>query len=224
MNVFDIGSSMMNAFIGRIYRATSDDLGSYKGYSVVAKMTDGDICIPSFMSDIVFSLPMTDLPESYDIVCRMQNFGTTKASTTSRIFNMFTSNTARNRFINLNTGKGYGYKGIKGMILDDDYKPLMICCNKYHISEETVTLTGHICMLSPEVFVRKDLISRFIVKNIVPVIPYIENTRSGLKYDIFISESINDFIHHVEVPEDRDFNDTIYKVLEANIEEIVNDA
>lgn len=132
----------------------------------------------------------------------------------------------------VDTGKGYKYYGGKGLILDDDYIPLLIC--GYEV-ELIGSLDGGykyhypVCLINPDVFEKEDMVSKAIVRK---VLPYYSSNEFGLMRDsngveanvnkvkVIITPEIKDFIQNVTPPLDIDINDSIYDLLNANLNEI----
>lgn len=195
----------------------------FSGYSIIAKVVNNRIYVPSFMSTDVRSIIMNKgYISNLDVVCDISSyFNTCKAASSSRILRVCFSNRRYRQFFKIDTGKGYGYNGINGVVLDDDFNPLIICCNVYDIVGTRMKSCGPVCFISPRVFSNTDILSKFIVKNIIP---NIHNVSVGtFKPSVLITDRIDEFINKPKAPVDMDFNESIYSVLENHLNEIVNE-
>lgn len=78
----------------------------------------------------------------------------------------------RARLCNIKTSKGLDYYGGQGLIFDENWAPLMICGFIIDISKEgrTILIKHPICYVSPSVFENNDLLSKAIIKKIIPFI------------------------------------------------------
>ena len=79
---------------------------------------------------------------------------------------------ARARLCNIKTSKGLDYYGGQGLIFDENWAPLMICGFIIDIGKEgrTIFIKHPICYVSPSVFENNDLLSKAIIKKIIPFI------------------------------------------------------
>ena len=192
------------------------------GHSIVAKEINNRLYVPSFMSEEVCNIISKEgYVREADIVCDIpESFHKLIASTSSRIFREFCSNTRNRYFISVDTKKGYGYIGTKGVILDQEYKPIVIFCNVYDIIDGNIRYYGPECLVSPRVFTNTDLISKFVVKNLIP------NIHNAIIYStpkVLISNTIDEFVNNPKAPKGTDFNEQIYSMLENYINEIVDE-
>ena len=76
------------------------------------------------------------------------------------------------RLCNIKTSKGLDYYGGQGLIFDENWAPLMICGFIIDIGKEgrTIFIKHPICYVSPSVFENNDLLSKAIIKKIIPFI------------------------------------------------------
>lgn len=119
----------------------------------------------------------------------------------------------------IDTGKGYGYYGTKGLILDDHYKPLLICGYKVIKVEGIYKPVKPICMVSPDVFNREDMISKCIVKKIIPYYS-LHKTSEGEDIQVMISSEINNLIHTCVPPISTDVDDALYRILDMELSDL----
>lgn len=127
-------------------------------------------------------------------------------------------------YCTVKTDKGYKYIGGKGYILTDKYEPIIIC--GYEVKRgEVPTYNKMVCVISPKVFSSEDLVSKCIVKkvipfytktNIYPVESTYYRTLNNNKVRIIISEEIESLISKPAKPNSLDINEHIYNVLDAN--------
>ena len=78
----------------------------------------------------------------------------------------------RARLCNIKTSKGLDYYGGQGLIFDENWAPLMICgfIIDIDIDGRTISIKHPICYVSPSVFENNDLLSKAIIKKIIPFI------------------------------------------------------
>lgn len=79
---------------------------------------------------------------------------------------------AKARLRNIKTSKGLDYYGGQGLIFDENWAPLMICGSIIDIDKEDrrISIKHPICYVSPSVFENNDLLSKAIIKKIIPFI------------------------------------------------------
>ena len=115
------------------------------------------------------------------------------------------------------TSKGERYYGCPGIILDQDYNPLIVLT--YVISKEAVI--SYRCRISNIVFAHQDkLIEKTIFKKFLPTLAT-EFTNTESKFDgVFIGD-LNLVIKPSVPSPNKDINEDINKFLIENIEEII---
>lgn len=132
--------------------------------------------------------------------------------------------------LRVDTEKGYGYYGGRGIILTENYEPLMICGFEVRIgvgdSVYGYNYVDAICHISPEVFTNTDMMSKFIVKHLIPFYGtcYTEAqvdgknlyVRSG-KVRVIISDDIRRMIYRPVEMSGTESDTGIYDVLSNNI-------
>lgn len=136
-------------------------------------------------------------------------------------------------FSYIDTTKGYGYYGSRGIILDDNHLPLMICGFEVQLFPITrvpcYKFIRPICLISSRVFEREDMVSKVIVKK---VMPYLSGKKMYMwdsmgrtqgeegRMKIIVSDELDKFIHVATPPSEMDIDDTIYNILDEFISEI----
>lgn len=98
---------------------------------------------------------------------------THKRTADSVLKSMFTENLSSYRLIKVITNKGEVYYGCKGIIMDANKRVLFMVTFNEEPFENRLKLTGVNLYINPSVFLNDDLISKAIVKKIIPF--YIEN-------------------------------------------------
>ena len=74
------------------------------------------------------------------------------------------------RLANIKTSKGLDYYGGQGLIFDEHWNPLMLCGFIINIDRinRTITVVRPVCYVSPIVFELNDILSKAIVKKVIP--------------------------------------------------------
>lgn len=98
---------------------------------------------------------------------------THKRTANSVLKSMFTENSAVYRLTEVTTNKGETYYGCKGIIMDANKRVLFMVTFNEEPFENRLKLTGVNLYINPSVFLNDDLISKAIVKKIIPF--FIEN-------------------------------------------------
>ena len=209
----DFAIFVRTAFFPSIFPVSSArHLHDFNGHSIVARVIDNRVYVPVFLDGPTKEIIMNNgYPANADIVYDISGFRTVNHSVSHRILRTFFGYSNVSDFLHINTSKGYGYNGTKGIILDDDYMPLMIFCISYDIIGQSLKEKGPIVFISPRVFNNTDIVSKYIVKSVIPNITSV-NTR-GSYPSIIISDMIDGFVNNPRTP-DIDFNDDIYMTLE----------
>lgn len=68
------------------------------------------------------------------------------------------------------TSTGEKYYGGSGFILDKEYTPLVIFGAEFIFTEYKGTMESPVCIINPIVFQREDIVSKYIVKKLIPCI------------------------------------------------------
>lgn len=76
------------------------------------------------------------------------------------------------RLSNIITSKGLNYYGGQGLIFDENWNPLMLCGYIINIDRinKVIRIVKPVCHVSPDVIENKDILSRAIIKKVVPFI------------------------------------------------------
>lgn len=131
----------------------------------------------------------------------------------------------------INTTKGYGYYGGKGLILTDNYEPLLICGYVMRMTSSGYNYIHPMCFISPDVFNREDMVSKCIVKKIIPfysnsvVHSYFDSSSiycDSNRVKVIISSEINELIHRAVEPLSTDVDTELYSILASNIASLQN--
>lgn len=74
------------------------------------------------------------------------------------------------RLRNIKTSKGLDYYGGQGIIFDENWNPMMLCGFIINIdtTNKCVNIVNPICYISPDVFDSNDILSKAIIKKIIP--------------------------------------------------------
>lgn len=124
----------------------------------------------------------------------------------------YSGNNYNTSFKCVDTGKGYKYYGGKGIILDGDCRPLMICGYESKITNNNIVDSKRVCLISPDVYIREDMVSKCIVRKIIP---YYSACNAEIK--IIISHSINEFIRVPASPNSNNVDEELYDILSHNM-------
>ena len=116
---------------------------------------------------------------------------THKKTADSVLKSMFTETPAAYRLTKVTTNKDEVYYGCKGIIMDANKRVLFMVTFNEEPFENSLKLTGVNLYINPSVFLNDDLISKAIVKKIIPF--YIEN-----EYIVFAPSNIFNEFNSVE--------------------------
>lgn len=108
------------------------------------------------------------------------------------------------------TNKGEVYLGNRGIILDSDYNPLLICTwsfkkgedNRYYFHKPTIRV-------SPSVFTSNGIVEKAILKKIIPYYLELESTRCISNFGFIVSNNVTS--QKIQVIVDNEINNFIYK-------------
>ena len=142
------------------------------------------------------------------------------------------------RLSNIKTSKGLDYYGGQGLIFDEHWNPLMLCGFIINIDRinKHITVMKPVCYISPVVFESNDILSKAIVKKVIPYIsmqgvsvPSILRTSSYLIVDStrfrnvpVTIESINDyFISPASPTIIEGLDDSIWDFLSENVIDLI---
>ena len=119
----------------------------------------------------------------------------------------------------IDTEKGYSYIAAYNILFTQDMYPLMMFMYKDEQFAE-FNVRKPILMVSPRVYASTDLMSKYIVKTLIPNIHNIQISGYDSGIEVVVSHDIDSFIHKVSSPRNTNFNEALYNILESNIENI----
>lgn len=125
------------------------------------------------------------------------------------------------------TSKGETYYGGKGILLNKDFKILLLCVNRYfkNTDEESYDLYNYkeICYISDRVFENtEDFMSKNIIKKIIPIFR-IEHSRWCTKPDIIINSNLDYWVGFPKKPKVTKTNESLNNFCVENMEDILED-
>ena len=142
------------------------------------------------------------------------------------------------RLSKITTSKGLDYYGGQGLIFDEYWNPLMLCGFIINIDRinRHITAVRPVCYVSPVVLERNDILSKTIVKKVIPyismngvLVPSILRSSSYLTFNStrFMNvpvtiESINDyFISPASPTVIEGLDDSIWDFLSENVDDLI---
>lgn len=138
------------------------------------------------------------------------------------------------RLVKITTSKGNVYYGGKGIILDDDFKPLILLTIKTEKSDTVnfIKYTRFICHVSPRIFEKQDeMFVKYIIKKVFPVLAKYEfdfptdsfsEPGDNARFKIVIDDFDEIFFISPVQPKPEDIEkDTFNQVLVDNVDEII---
>lgn len=142
------------------------------------------------------------------------------------------------RLTNIKTSKGLDYYGGQGLVFDEHWTPLMLCGFIINIDRinRHITVVRPVCYISPVVLERDDILSKAIVKKVIPYIsmkgvsvPSILRTSSYLTFDStrfrnvpVTIEFINDYFTSPASPTVIEgLDDSIWDFLSENVNDLI---
>lgn len=225
------------------YGLTFDEHNVFNRMLVVDVSSD-EVEVPMVAKAIVEHVVTDNLIHSYNtqkvvIPLYVNSRNQSRRAADSIVNEFFTRTYFRNRLQRVTTNKGEIYYGNRGIILDKDFKPLILCsivCKK--VEERGMTYMDYykpIIRVSPEVFLNETgLINKSILKKIIPfylthdvgrVNTYDGKFRSKIpentKPQILI-EDISRFIETPAIPNPNTCsNEALNKLLLDNIDDVL---
>lgn len=115
------------------------------------------------------------------------------------------------------TGKGEVYYGAPGLVLDSNFKPIMIGISEYMGSPDRISFSRCVLKVSPEVFISEGLLEKAIIKRIIPF--YTEHNINGNTVRIEIDD-INEYVVK-PVPPKANVQKELKKMMDIYSEEIL---
>lgn len=76
------------------------------------------------------------------------------------------------RLSNIKTSKGLDYYGGNGIIFDEHWNPLMLCgfITRLDRARRELLIKKPVCYVSPKVFTNNDILSKAIIKKVIPIL------------------------------------------------------
>lgn len=149
--------------------------------------------------------------------------------TSSSIIKTISTAGASSNLIKIVTCSRTVYYGGPGLILDSDYKPLMMYGFKMHMNKTSCEfiIDSPICYISPKVFLNTDILSKYIVKCIIPSIisrntplPRYYTYNHYMKCCIIIDD-MSEFFLYPEKPGDTStIKDDMWRIITENRDEL----
>lgn len=211
----------LNCYVG-VSRSISHYLSSKALYRAFLKINmNADIIdVPSILHSYIYSIDSnrTDtlvLPIYEDNNIYVSSFSTLLKKVYFREYNLGTLFKA--------VVKEDTFYATRGMILDRDYNPLMICTVRFTKEDFGLTDAKPVIYISPKVYNTTNIVTKAIISKVIP--HYATSFRDyhfDEKPEIIISDAIDNFIAKPDNPDisgdiDKDLND----ILKENIENIV---
>lgn len=117
------------------------------------------------------------------------------------------------------TGKGEVYYGAPGLVLDSNFKPIMIGISEYMRLPNRISFSRCVLKVSPEVFISEGLLEKAIIKRIIPF--YTEHDIRGDTVRVEIDD-INKYVVK-PVPPKANVQKDLKKIMDIYSEEILKD-
>lgn len=196
---------------------------------VVPIQTNCNIFIPLIATNSIHSKDITET-----IIFPLYINGNVQKRTSDAILKtVFCAN--ERRLVKISTPKGDVFYSGKGVLLDSAFNPLMIWGYKTFIEDKkegllryNTTPIGYQCYISPRVFTNEDLVSKAIIKKVIPYISseviysYGNSTFNRISGSVVITiQDIDYMIVRPETPVNFDtIDDDIWSAIRDNINNI----
>lgn len=144
---------------------------------------------------------------------------------------------ARARLSKIQTSKGLNYYGGQGLIFDEHWNPYMICGFIINIDKinRLISIVRPVCYISPIVFENNDILSKAIIKKVIPYIstgisvPNLFKNCSYLTYNSYAFQNVpiaiekldKYFSSPIKPTIIETMNDLIWRFLENNVEDLI---
>lgn len=126
--------------------------------------------------------------------------------------------------LGVKTSTGGRYYGHKGCVFDRNMTPLVIFGTEFDFETKGKLNDYPVCVINPIVFQRDDIVSKYIVKKLIPYLSEAEIWLSGNgktdRVKVIISNDINKFIEKPAKPTPN-LDSDLWKCAEENIDEIL---
>lgn len=143
-----------------------------------------------------------------------------------------------NRLVRINTNKGEVYYGGKGIILDGNFNPLLLCTLLARIVKEegrdVLTYYRPVCHINPKVFIESDkLVNKGIIKKLIPyysnydtcfprgIRRTVNNDPESEKVKVIIDDFSHLFVEPVKPTPSSCSNESLNQCLVDNVEDIL---
>lgn len=146
----------------------------------------------------------------------------------------FASTTFDERLVKVITGRGDVYYGGSGLILDENFEPLLMCGLKARKvpNENNMEYYRAVCYIHPKVFVEPSkLVNKGIIKKLIPLYTTADirfpddmftHNSNNKKVEIIIDDFSRFFVSPIAPIPNKCNDSTLNKCLNDNIEEILN--
>lgn len=138
------------------------------------------------------------------------------------------------RLAHIRTCKGLDYYGGQGLIFDELWKPLMVCGFIINVDgiNKTMSIVRPVCYVSPTVFVNGDILSKAIIKKVIPYIslhgisvPYRDrilfNTNEFRNVTVTITPIKGFIVSPTKPGTIENLDDSIWEFLRKNISDLI---
>lgn len=228
--------STYDVFIGDSYGGSSSlDQNNVFDRLCVVGISDNDIEVPTFMKGIVEDT-LRNKPTATKIVCSLYSNcrNSIRKTADSIIIDFFTSTNTSTKLMKVVTNSGDVYYGMKGLILDANFKPLMFATMT--LNKETGAYTKITVYIHPEVFLNTGgIIHKAIIKKLIPFYSsysgnlYIPSRRpfgivnSQLVPQVIIADASKKFLQTPVKPSPKSCDDEhLNQLLIDNIDDVLN--
>ena len=226
------------------------DTNNIYNKSIIINALEDDIEIPSIARSHYESIISTNY--FYDKVKEIKKVGKiilplyvnsypqNKRTFNSIVKEFFTSVDYNKRLLKVITPIGETYYGGRGIILDKEFNPLLMCGIKARVSkinnyrgyvEKNMEYYRAFCRINPIVFKEpNNLINKGIIKKLIPLYTSIDirfpqngftNNADSRKVEVIIDNFDKFFINPIKPTPSNNINETLNKCLNDNIEDIL---
>lgn len=201
----------------------------------VVDISDNDIEVPTFMRGIVEDT-LRNKPSAKKIVYSLYSNcrNSIRKTADSIIIDFFINTNTSTKLMKVVTNSGDVYYGMKGLILDAQFKPLMFATMT--LNKDTATYTKITVYIHPEVFLNTGgLIHKAIIKKLIPFYSsysgnlYISSRRpfgivnGQLEPQVIIADASRKFLQTPVRPSPESCNDEhLNQLLVDNIDDVLN--
>lgn len=203
---------------------------SYSSHSILARYHNGRITIPVlYCKYLIREFLKGSIPLDRDIVMPLPSKGVIQAKTSASILSKLPTGVPHyTQVLRIETGRDYYYYGSTGLILDQRFRPMMLCA--YEVVADSgidKLMIRPVCLISPRIYESEDMLSKYIASKVIPAYSNMEITsipKFGKSLDIYnpsikivISSEIDDFIQSTVAPDRIDIEDSLFDELRENI-------